>query len=66
VYPALHRLERDGLVMSEWDSAASRCRRVYRLTPAGMAELAEKRREWRAFARGVQAIVGGDVAKGWA
>lgn len=65
VYPALHRLERDGLVTSEWDSAAPRRRRVYRLTPAGRAALAEKRREWRAFARGVQAIVGGDVAKGW-
>jgi PadR family transcriptional regulator, regulatory protein PadR len=65
VYPALHRLERDGLVTSAWDSAAPRRRRVYRLTPAGIAALAEKRREWRAFACGVQAIVGGDVAKGW-
>ncbi|WP_460915637.1 PadR family transcriptional regulator [Plantactinospora veratri] len=35
VYPALHRLERDGLVSSEWDAGASRRRRVYRLTPLG-------------------------------
>jgi DNA-binding PadR family transcriptional regulator len=59
VYPALHRLERDGLVSSEWDAGASRRRRVYQLTTDGVAALAAKRREWRAFAQGVQAIVGG-------
>jgi DNA-binding PadR family transcriptional regulator len=66
VYPALHRLERDGLVSSEWDTDAPRRRRVYRLTPAGVAALADKRREWRVFARGVQAIVGRDTARGLA
>src|SRR5690348_583788 len=54
VYPALHRLERAGLVASEWDTTAARRRRVYRLTPDGLAALAVKRREWRDFARGVQ------------
>jgi DNA-binding PadR family transcriptional regulator len=44
------------MVTSEWDTGAPR-RRVYRLTPARAAALADKRREWRAFARGVQAIV---------
>ena len=29
VYPALHRLERDGLIDSQWDARASRRRRVY-------------------------------------
>ena len=66
VYPALHRLERDGLVASEWDTTAPRRRRVYRLTPAGAAALVAKRREWRTFARGVQAIIGRDAAEGWA
>ena len=66
VYPALHRLERDGLVTSDWDTAAPRRRRVYRLTPGGVAALATKRREWLTFARGVQAIIGRDVAEGWA
>jgi DNA-binding PadR family transcriptional regulator len=64
VYPALHRLERDGLVVSEWDTSAPRRRRVYRLTPGGAAALAAKRREWRTFARGMQAIVGPGVAEG--
>ena len=40
VYPALYRLERDGLVDSEWDASAARRRRVYSLTPAGASVLA--------------------------
>jgi len=59
VYPALHRLERDGLVSSEWEAGAPRRRRVYRLTPDGEAALVTKQREWRVYVRGVQAIVEG-------
>jgi DNA-binding PadR family transcriptional regulator len=62
VYPALHRLEREGLVESEWDTTAARPRRVYQLTPAGLAALAVRRREWRTFARGMQAILTPGVA----
>jgi PadR family transcriptional regulator PadR len=58
VYPALHRLERDGLVSSEWDTSLVRRRRVYRLTLAGEAVLAARRREWRIFARGMRAVLG--------
>jgi len=57
VYPALHRLERDGLVSSEWAAELPRRRRVYRLTPAGEVVLAERRREWRTFARGMRAVL---------
>ena len=64
VYPALHRLERDGLISSTWDARAARRRRVYRLTGAGLAALAAKQGEWRAFARGVQAIIGPAVLEG--
>ena len=62
VYPALHRLERDGLVASEWDASAPRRRRVYQLTAAGAGALAAKRRDWRDFARGMQAVLGRSVA----
>lgn len=58
VYPALHRLERDGLVGSRWDTSAPRRRRVYELTSDGAAALAVKQRQWLDFARGMQAIVG--------
>ena len=63
VYPALHRLERDGLVGSEWDASAARRRRVYRLTPAGASFLAAKRRDWRDFARGMHTVLGPGVAE---
>jgi DNA-binding PadR family transcriptional regulator len=62
IYPALHRLERDGVVASAWDTDAPRRRRTYSLTAAGEAALAAKRDEWRTFARGVQSVVGGLAA----
>jgi DNA-binding PadR family transcriptional regulator len=58
VYPALHRLERDGAVTSSWDGGSARRRRIYALTPAGEAALVAKRAQWREFSRGVQAVVG--------
>jgi len=58
VYPALHRLERDGLIDSKWDVRAPRRRRVYQLTAAGAKALAAKRQDWREFARGMQVILG--------
>jgi PadR family transcriptional regulator len=33
VYPALHRLERAGLIRGDWSHAAGRPRRTYQLTP---------------------------------
>ena len=57
VYPALHRLEKLGLLRSSWDSASGRKRRVYRLTARGEAALVEKRREWSAFSDAVRAAV---------
>src|SRR6266508_4797282 len=35
VYPALHRLERAGLVRGSWSTVSGRRRRTYELTPAG-------------------------------
>lgn len=58
VYPALHKLERAGLVASDWSTADGRKRRVYELTPAGHAALAERTSEWRRFVRGVEAVMG--------
>jgi DNA-binding PadR family transcriptional regulator len=58
VYPALHRLERAGLVTSEWGSVAGRRRRVYALTGAGATALADRRAAWTSFASGVSAVVG--------
>ena len=35
IYPALHRLERAGLVRTTWSGEGGRRRRLYELTPAG-------------------------------
>ena len=57
VYPALHRLERDGLVTSRWSSESGRRRRVYALTRDGRRELAERRASWESFTDAVAAVV---------
>jgi DNA-binding PadR family transcriptional regulator len=56
VYPALHRLENDGLIASGWSDEAGRRRRVYSLTADGRAVLAAKRKEWREFAAGMERV----------
>ncbi|MGD0453863.1 MAG: PadR family transcriptional regulator [Solirubrobacteraceae bacterium] len=58
VYPALHRLERDGLLASSWSVESGRRRRVYRLTRAGRSTLRERRRDWTHFAKAVEAVLG--------
>jgi DNA-binding PadR family transcriptional regulator len=57
VYPALHRLERAGLLASGWSSAHGRRRRVYRLTARGRRELGIRRRSWREFVSTVDAVM---------
>lgn len=56
VYPALHRLEKAGLLTSEWEPGALRRRRVYRITDQGTAELAAERRDWRALVAAIEAV----------
>ncbi len=58
VYPALHRLERAGLLASHWTEVNGRRRRSYSLTAGGKSAAREKRREWTAFALTVQRVVG--------
>ena len=57
VYPALHRLERAGLIDSDWHTVGGRRRRAYRLTPAGQAALGEHRRVWDRFSTAVTALL---------
>jgi transcriptional regulator len=47
LYPALHRLEREGAVASEWKVSENRQRvKVYRLTTPGRRRLASERSRW--------------------
>src|ERR1700728_5233901 len=56
VYPALHRLERSGLLASDWSDVGRR-RRVYRLTTKGERELGIRRRRWREVAATCEAVL---------
>ena len=57
VYPALHKLERDGLVRSSWDDSGGRRRRTYEITPRGERALACQREQWLTFVHGVNSVL---------
>src|SRR4051794_20612081 len=57
VYPALHRLERRGLLTSEWHSEAGRRRRIYAVTPAGRIALRDEHREWQALVTAIDKVM---------
>jgi len=48
LYPALHRLERQGWVTTKWDKAPGKNREVkyYLLTPAGKKQLVSVQNKW--------------------
>jgi PadR family transcriptional regulator PadR len=59
LYPALHRLERKGWVISSWEAAKDRNRqfKYYRLTPAGKRQLAVERSNWKQLARAIARVM---------
>jgi PadR family transcriptional regulator, regulatory protein PadR len=59
VYPALHRLERAGLVHGQWSDTSGRRRRSYELTAAGTAALDTTRAGWAEFSTAVSALLQG-------
>ena len=59
VYPALHRLERQGYLASRWDASQGRKRRVYELTRTGRKALEASRSEWRGFHSAITSVLGG-------
>jgi PadR family transcriptional regulator, regulatory protein PadR len=62
LYPALHALELDGLIVGAWEhSDSDRPRRVYRMTESGRAELARRLKAWARFSMAINNVVGGSV-----
>ena len=57
VYPALHRLERSGLLASHWSDESGRRRRIYSVTDRGKAALSQQHQDWTTFSRAVGAVV---------
>ncbi len=61
LYPALYALERDGLIVSAWETPArGRERKVYRLTPAGEKKLDEWSQGWHQFVAAVARVLAPD------
>jgi transcriptional regulator len=58
LYPALHKLENQGLVESYEGAEKGRPRRYYRITRSGRSALAKDRAEWRELSRAVTMILG--------
>ena len=58
IYPALHRLERQGLLRSTWSEDSARRKRIYQLTPKGQQTLTKRQEEWKKFSKAINATVG--------
>ena len=57
LYPVLHRLEKDGLVISQWKiSEVNRLRKYYRLTAAGKKELLTEKEHWLSVHNALQQL----------
>ena len=60
LYPALHRMEGDGLLSSEWRTVAgARRRRYYFITEKGRKVLANSVSEWTTFTEKLMQVIGG-------
>ena len=59
LYPALHRLERNGWVTSKWETAKDRNRefKYYRLTPAGRKQLVREESKWKQLAGAIARVM---------
>jgi transcriptional regulator len=58
LYPALHRMEQDGWLRSEWGTTEkNRQARFYSITPAGEAQLAAERESWARLTEGVGRVL---------
>lgn len=58
LYPALHRLEQQKYLLSSWQEVDGRRRKYYRLSASGKKALETKKAAWRAFAKGVEGVLG--------
>ena len=58
LYPALHRLEQQGLIEAEWgNSENNRQAKFYQLTKAGRKQLAEETKSWERLSAAVARVL---------
>jgi PadR family transcriptional regulator, regulatory protein PadR len=59
LYPALHTLERDGMVQSNTELENGRTRRYYQLTDKGSKHLEKSKLEWLRMSGAINSVLGG-------
>jgi transcriptional regulator len=58
LYPALHRLQRQGWIESEWGTTSNKQRaKYYRLTASGKEQLAREESRWKLFVRAMGRVL---------
>jgi transcriptional regulator len=60
LYPALHRLERQGWIAAKWEPASKDLKReykYYRLTPAGRKQLTAEESRWKQLAHAIARVM---------
>jgi PadR family transcriptional regulator len=58
LYPALHRIEQEGWIASEWRTTENNRRaKYYRLTPGGRRQLAREQQNWERLVQAVGAVL---------
>jgi len=58
LYPALHRLEKSGLVIGKWQMLPNgRQRRYYYITAKGLAKLDQERTQWQDFLKALRLVL---------
>jgi transcriptional regulator len=59
LYPAIHRLRKQGWITANWEPMPDRNRQAkyYRLTPAGKKRLASVHSKWRRLARAIGLVM---------
>ena len=58
LYPALHRMEQDGWLVSHWEvTEKGRRAKIYKLTPRGGRQLETEQESWQRLTRGVSRVL---------
>ena len=58
LYPALQRLEQQGLIVSDWGTTENNRRaRYYEITAAGRAALGDETESWRRFSAAMDVVL---------
>lgn len=62
LYPLLRRLEKQGLLISEWETGESKPRKYYRRTAEGERIYRDLKEQWSEIADNMQRLLGEDTS----